>query len=68
MGRGRETQPHEAEKYTGISKFNPLTIGAVHTRFLHFHIIAQLLNMLKIKSDINQQDWKFVDLHFVKSE
>ena len=26
------------------------------------------LNMLKIKCDINQQDLKKVDLHFVKSE
>ena len=28
----------------------------------------QLSNLLKIKSDINQQDLKFFDLHFVKSE
>ena len=27
----------------------------------------QLLNMLKIKSDINPQDFKIVDLHFVQS-
>ena len=50
---------------------NPLTDGAVHIRFLHF-ILAhshQLLNLLKIKSDIKyQQDLKFYDLHFVKSE
>ena len=49
---------------------DPLTAGAVHIRFLHFyqHIAYQLLNPLKIKSDINQQDLTFVDLHFVKSE
>ena len=27
-----------------------------------------ILNMLKIKCDINQQDLKFFDLHFVKYE
>ena len=30
--------------------------------------IRDILNMLKIKCDINQQDLKRVDLHFVKSE
>ena len=29
---------------------------------------THILNMLKIKCDINQQDLKRVDLHFVKSE
>ena len=50
--------------------FNPLTADAVHIRYLHFlsAITYQLLKMLKIKSDNNQQDLKFVDLHFVKSE
>ena len=51
-------------RYTNI---NPLTAGAVYIRFLHF-FTYQLLNMLKIKSDINQQDVKFVDRYFVKSE
>ena len=32
------------------------------------HIAYQLLNMLKIQSDIIQQNLKIVDLHFVKSE
>ena len=31
------------------------------------HITYQFLNLLKIKRYINQQDYKFVDLHFVKS-
>ena len=35
--------------------------------FYH-HITYQFLNLLKIKSDINQQDLKCVDLYFVKSE
>ena len=32
------------------------------------HIKYHILNMLKIKCDINQQDLKRVYLHFVKSE
>ena len=50
---------------------NPLTAGAAHIRVLIFistikyHILN---NMLKIKCDINQQDLRRVDLHFVKSE
>ena len=54
-----------------VLPFNPLTAGAIHIRFLHFlsaQYIYQLLNMLKIKSDINQQNLKFVDSDFVKSE
>ena len=48
----------------------PYSSGAVIIRFLHLykHIIYQLLNILKIKSDNNQQNLKFADLHFVKSE
>ena len=34
----------------------------------YYHIRYQLLNLLKIKSDIIQQDLKFVDLQLVKSE
>ena len=37
---------------------SPLSIRATY----------QLLNPLEIKSDINQQDLTFVDLHFVESE
>ena len=55
-----------------LSQFNPLTAGAVHIRFLHFllahYISAFDLNILKLKSDNNQQNFKFVDLHFVKDE
>ena len=49
---------------------NPLTAGAADIRVLIFynHIKYHILNMLKIKCDINQQDLKRVDLHFVKSE
>ena len=52
--------------------FNPLTAGVVYIRFFTFFISTlhnyHLLNLLKIKSDINLQDLKFVNLHFVKSE
>ena len=49
---------------------NPLTAGAAYVRVFIFyqHIKYLILNMLKIKCDINQQDLKRVDLHFVKSE
>ena len=49
---------------------DPLIAGAVHIRLsiFHQHITYQLLNLLKIKSDNNQQNLNFVDLHFVKSE
>ena len=46
---------------------NPLTACAVFHIF-HLHITYQLLNLYKIKSDINQQDLTFADFHFVKSE
>ena len=50
--------------------FNPLTAGAAYIWVFIFyqHIKYNLLNMLKIKCDINQQYLKTVDLHFVKSE
>ena len=49
---------------------NPSTAGAAYIRdfILYWHIKYPILNMLKIKCDINQQDLKRVDLHFVKSE
>ena len=45
-------------------------IRAAYIRVFIFyeHIKYHILNMLKIKCDINQQDLKRVDLHFVKSE
>ena len=50
--------------------FNPLTAGIAYIRVFIFykHIKYHISNMLKIKCDINQQDLKRVDLHFVKSE
>ena len=44
--------------------------GAAYIRVFIFyqHIKYHLLDMLKIKCDINQQYLKTVDLHFVKSE
>ena len=54
----------------GFSYINPLTAGAAYIRvfILYWHIKYQLLKMLKIKCDINQQNLKTDDLHFVKSE
>ena len=51
-------------------KVNPLTAGAAYIRvfIIYQHIKYHILNMLKIKCSINQQDLKRVDLHFVKSE
>ena len=53
-----------------IININPLTAGAAYIRvfIFYWHIQYNILNMLKIKCDINQQDLKRVDLHFVKSE
>ena len=50
--------------------FNSLTAGAVYIRvfIFYYHIKYHILNMLKIKCDINQQDLNRFDLHFVKSE
>ena len=50
--------------------FNPLTAGAAYIRvfIFYYHIKYHLLNMLRIKCDINQQYLKTVDLHIVKSE
>ena len=50
---------------------NPLTAGAAYIRVFVFFVHIKyhlLLNMLKIKWDINQQYFKTVDLHIVKSE
>ena len=50
--------------------FNPLTAGAAYIRVFIFisTLSTTCLDMLKIKCDINQQDLKRVDLHFVKFE
>ena len=49
---------------------NPLTAGVAYIPVFIFyqHIKYQILKMFKIKCDINQQDLKEVDLHFVESE
>ena len=53
-----------------VDCINPLTAGAAYIQVFIFyqHIKCHILNMLKIKCDINQQDLKRVDPHFVKSE
>ena len=53
-----------------VEQFNTLTAGAEYILvfFFYWHIGYHVLNMLKIKCDINQQDLKRVDPHFVKSE
>ena len=53
-----------------MNPLNPLTAGAAYIWVFIFykHIKYHILNMLKIKCDINQQDLKRVALHFVKSE
>ena len=53
-----------------VACVNPLTAGAANIRVFLFnqHIKYHNLNMLRMKCDINQQDLKRVDLHFVKSE
>ena len=52
------------------NNINPLTAGAAYIRafICYKHIKYHILNMLKIKYDINQHNLKTVDLHFVKSE
>ena len=53
-----------------VQLFNPLTAGAAYIRvfIIYEHIKYHLLNMVKVKCDINQQYLKTVELHFVKSE
>ena len=50
--------------------FTPLTAGAAYfwVFIFYYHFKYHILNMLKNKCDINQQDLKRVNLHFVKSE
>ena len=50
-----------------LNMLNPLTAGVAYIRVFIFYLY-RIFNMLKIKCDINQQDLKRVDLHFVKSE
>ena len=53
---------------TLLMTFNPLTAGVAYIRVMIFYIKYHILNMLKNKCDINQQDLKRVDLHVVRSE
>ena len=59
---------HQEEVLEAI--INPLTAGVAYIRLFTFnwHIKYHVLNMLKIKCDIKQQNLNTVDLHFVKSE
>ena len=49
--------------------FNPLTVGAAYIRvsIFYYHIKYRLLNMLKIKCEINQQYLKTVLLTSILS-
>ena len=63
--------PQNAQVSIDISAtLNTLTASAAYIGVFIFynHIKYHLLNMLKIKNDINQRYLKTIDLHFVKSE
>ena len=62
--------PNNVKKVSWCQPFNPITAGAAYIRvfIFYYHTKYHLLNMLKIKYDINQQYLKTVDLHIVKSE
>ena len=47
--------------------FNPLTAGVAYIRLFIFyqHFKYHILNMLKIKCDLNQLDLKRDELHFL---
>ena len=64
------TNPFTTIVTNNYSVVNPLTAGAAYNRvfIFYYHIKYHILNMFKIKCDINQKDLKRVDLHFVKSE
>ena len=66
----KRTQVHIYWAEDVVISLNPLTAGAAYIQVFIFylHIKNHILNMLKIKCDINQQDLKRVDLHFVKSD
>ena len=52
--------------YSAFKFYNPLTAGAAYIRVLIFYSQIKY-HIIKIKCDINQQDLKRVDFHFVKS-
>ena len=49
---------------------NPLIAGPDYIRVFHFLSAHkyQFFNIIKIQLDINQRDFKIVDLHFIESE
>ena len=62
-------QKEPIETFMTIS-INPLTAGVAYIRvsFFYQHIMYHILNMFKIKCDINQRDLKKVHVYFVKYE
>ena len=61
---------HHIIKTFLYNMFCSFTAGTAYIRVFIFyqHIKYHILNMLKIKCDINQQDLKRVNLYFVNSE
>ena len=51
-----------------VDMFTFLRGAYIRVFIFYQHIKYHLLNMLKMKCDINQQDLKRVDTYFVKSE
>ena len=66
MGRGQGDKAIDLRMFTGkLKRF----LTRIYSGFyFYYHTKYHILNMLKIKCDINQQDLKRVDLHVVKSE
>ena len=67
--RGGISDIYVNEEY--VSSFIPNHRSRLYSSFFfifHWHFRYQLLNILKTKRAINQQDFKIVDLHFVQSE
>ena len=64
-----KTCPDTQDAGQHCQQFNPLTPGAANIRGFIFyqHIRYHILNMLKVKCDINQQDLKRVDPNYIKS-
>ena len=49
-------------------RINHSTISPDYIRFFYIFITISFLNMVKLKCDINQQEFWIVDPNFVKSE
>ena len=66
-----DSEKNNTQHLAALYLINPLGTGPDHNRFfviIYQHIKYQLLNMLKVKRDINQQDFKSFHIHYVKSE